>query len=196
MEKTHSFISLNKVAPLAIGVAFFACFFAPAMLAQQSKLSSQHTKAAQASPYLKAAQTGLQAIESDDSLSQDPDSETTQKLDATEQQARSAEEVAFAKLLRQVQRRRLQDNDLLHAYGRLIEVENAIDDSEGVFVRQRRDSALSQLADSEEDIMRREVGCFKQLEQSISKRSIDAAPACSEWIQRKKSSQQDSLIGQ
>lgn len=181
------FISI-KQASLSIAVVAVGCFFGPAVVAQQpSKLSASYAKAAQAS---------LQAIESDDSTSQGPSPETVEVLDAADKHAGTAEELAFAKLLRQVQLRRLQDNDLLHAYGKLIEVENSIDDSEGVFVRQQRDSALSQLADSEEGIMKREVGCFKELEQSLSQRSFEAAPACSAWIQRTKISHQDSLIRQ
>jgi len=181
------FISI-KPASLSIAIVAAACFFGPAALAQQtSKLSASYAKAAQAS---------LQSIESDDSTSQEPSRATAEVLDAADTHASTAEELAFAKLLRQVQLRRLQDNDLLHAYGKLIEVENSIDDSEGMFVRQQRDSALSQLADGEEDIMRREVGCFKELDQALSQRSFQDAPACSAWIQRTKISHQDSLIRQ
>ncbi|HWF36873.1 MAG TPA: hypothetical protein VG322_00025 [Candidatus Acidoferrales bacterium] len=154
---------------------------------QQSRLSASYARAAQAS---------LQAIESDDSSSQEPSRAIVEVLDAADKRAGAAEELMFAKLLRQVQLRRLQDNDLLHAYGKLIEVENAIDDSEGTFIKRQKESELSQLADGEEGIMRREVGCFKQLELSLAQRSFQDAPACSAWIQRSKTAHQDSLIRQ
>jgi hypothetical protein len=187
MDKRYSFLFIKK-ASLSIAIVAAACFFGPAALAQQpAKLSA---------PYAKAAQASLQTIQSDDSTSQEPSRATAEVLDAADKHAGTAEELAFAKLLRQVQHRRLQDNDLLHAYGKLIEVENSIDDSDGMFVRQQRDSALSQLADGEEDIMKREVGCFKELEQSLSQRSFQDAPACSAWLQRTKTSHQDSLIRQ
>ena len=186
MNKPQSFSSIKKAASVALGIACFT--FVPAALAQQqTKLSTS---------YMKAAQASLQAIESDDSVTRDASRDTIQKLDTAEKQAGSEQEIAFGKLLRQVQQRRLEDNDLLRAYGKVIEVENATDDSEGIIVKREKDSVLSQLADGQEDIMRREVGCFKQLEQSLSQHSFENAPACSEWIQKKKSSRQDAFLGQ
>src|SRR5579872_321550 len=122
MENTHS-LSIKKFAFVAIGVAAFTFFGSSALAQQQEKLSPSYTKAAQAS---------LQAIESDDSANRDNSRDTTQKLAAAEKQASSEQEVALAKLLRQVQQRRLEDNDLLHAYGKVIEVENAVDGSQGI----------------------------------------------------------------
>jgi len=188
MDKQPSRTPIRRVAEISSGLLILLLTFGTQARAQQpSKLSASYAKAAQAS---------LQAIESDDSTSQEPSPQTAEMLDAAGKHASSAEELSFASLLRQVQLRRLQDNDLLHAYGKLIEVENSIDDSQGILVSQQRDSALSQLADSEEDIMKREVGCFKELEQSLAQRSFQAAPACSAWIQRTQITSQDSLVRQ
>lgn len=184
MNKPHRFLAIKNAASVAVGIACLA-FVPPALAQQPSKFSS---------PYTKAAQASLQAIESDDSVTRDASRATAQQLDAAEAQASSEQEIALAKLLREAEQRRLEDNDLLHAYGKVIEVENASDDSDGIIVKRKKDSVLSQLADGEEDIMRREVGCFKELEQSLSQRSFDSAPACSEWMQKKKSSPQVSLI--
>jgi hypothetical protein len=176
MDTHQSTIAIKRtVLTSSFVVALILSFGPQAAAQQQPKLSTS---------YVNAARVSLQAIESDDSTTQSEDPETGRKLDIADDRVRSDEETSFAKILRQAYSRRVQDNNLLRAYGKLMEVENAVDDNDDVHVKWQKESSLSQLVDSEEGIMKREVACFKQLEQSLTQRSMENAPACSEWIQK------------
>lgn len=190
MDNRQSIIAIKRsIVTSSFVVAFVLAFGPQAAAQQQPKLSTS---------YINAARVSLQAIESDDSIAQSDNPETARKLDIADERANNTEELSFAKILRQAYNRRLQDNNLLRAYGKLIEVENAVDDNDDFRVKWQKESSLSQLADSEEGIMKRQVACFKQLEQVLAQRSLEDTPACSEWIQKTKITQQnqDSLIRQ
>lgn len=128
----------------------------------------------------------LRAIESDTSVPQDRDGEragrhtTLQTVDTAREVAVTEEEVSITILLRQMYQLRLQDNDLMNAYGKLMDIENADDPSDGLAARRKKDSAVSQFADVEAAVMKREGNCFRQLGQSLIERSPDAGAACSE----------------
>jgi hypothetical protein len=144
-------------------------------------------------PYAKAALLSLLAIESDTSAPRDKTRETAEMSAATQKQidvadarAVSIEEESITKMLRQIYRLRLQDNDLLTAYGKLTEVESAEDPSDLVITKRDKAHAVSEFADNEAEIERREEACFGQLEESLRQRSPQSIAACSEWIQKSK----------
>ena len=113
-----------------------------------------------------------------------PDVSVTQtKINEAKSQAVTEEEVAFTTTLRQVHRLTLQDNNLLKAYRKIIEVESAEDDSDEPATKRQKD-AISQLSDSEITIKNREDRCFGQLEKSLRERSSQNVAACSEWIRK------------
>jgi hypothetical protein len=170
------------------GVASFLVGFA-LLAATQAQAQQRPPLTA---PYAKAALLSLRAIESDTSIPQDKNDEgagrntTLQTIDTAREVAVTEEEVSITTLLRQIYQLRLQDNDLMNAYGKVMEIENADDPSDGLAARRKKDSAVSQFADVEAAIMKREGNCFRQLGQSLLDRSPDAGAACSEWIQKTK----------
>jgi len=150
-------------------------------------LLGSHVQAQQAgssAPFARAALASLHAIESDDTTSQDKSSETARIIDAAGQRAVTEKEISTTEMLRQIYRRRLQDNNLMKAYGKLMELDNAQDESEESVVKKRKDSAVSQFADVEAAIEKREESCYKQLEQSLAGRSSEQVRACSEWLKK------------
>ena len=169
------------------GIGWFLCSFVlllgtPAAQGQQrSQLTTRFAKAALAS---------LRAIESDTSIPQSKNGEAVQPsatprtIDATGEMAVTPEEESIASMLRETYRLRLQDNDLLNAYGKLMEVEGADEPSDELATKRRKDFAVSQFADIEQTIMKREGDCFRQFGQSLLQRSSNTPEACSEWIQR------------
>ena len=150
-------------------------------------------------PYAKAALLSLFAIESDSSAPQHKNDETEeasttqQKIDATDAEAATEQEASITKMLRQMYRLRLQDNDLVRAYQKLAEIENAQDASEQAAARNRKDYAVAQLADNEAEIKKREDACFGQLEESLRQRSPQNLTACSEWIRKAKISDEGAV---
>lgn len=172
----------------ALGVALGMAFIAgPQAHAQQPKLTAR---------YAKAALTALQTIESDTSAAHDRNSEagamsiadTLEKLDVAGQTAATKEDGSNISLLRQIYQLRLQDNNLMRAYSRLMDVEGTQDEDDDFLTRRRKASSLSQFADDEGAIMKREEACFRQLEQDLQQRSPETAPACSDWILKGKAS--------
>jgi hypothetical protein len=169
---------------VALGIAFIA---GPQVQAQQPKLTAR---------YAKAALTALQTIESDTSAPHDRNSEagamsvadTLEKLEVAGQTAATKEDGSNISLLRQIYQLRLQDNNLMRAYSRLMDVDGTQDANDDFLTRRRKDSSLSQFADDEDAIMKREEACFRQLEQDIQQRSPETAPACSDWILKGKAS--------
>jgi hypothetical protein len=165
------------VASAVLAVA--ALLFAPQAHGQQTKLTA---------PFSKAALQSLLAIESDDSLAQDRDEETTAKMEAAEDRATTQEDWSVSKIIHQIYTLRLQDNKLMRAYGKLMEIESALDASDDKAELRKKDAAVSQFADAEESIMKRQEGCFRELEQSLTERTAGESAACSEWIKKAQAS--------
>ena len=172
----------------ALGVALGMAFIAgPQAHAQQPKLTAR---------YAKAALTALQTIESDTSAPHDRNIEagamsvadTLEKLDVAGQTAATKEDGSNISLLRQIYQLRLQDNNLMRAYSRLMDIEDTQDANDDILTRRRKASSLSQFADDEGAIMKREEACFRQLEQGLQQRSPETASACSDWILKGKAS--------
>jgi hypothetical protein len=182
MDNTSSFTS---------GKSGKSAFVASAILAAAALLFGSQTRAQEpklTAPYAKAAMQSLLAIESDDSIAQERDSETVAKIDAADDRVATDEEVAVSKTIHTIYSLRLQDNKLMRAYGKLMEIESAPDSSDDTNVQRKKDAAVSQFADVQEAIMKRQEGCFRELEQSLTDRSADESAACSEWIQKAKAS--------
>ena len=162
----------------------------PVRAQQQPKLTA---------PYAKAALLSLLAIESDTSVPRDKTRETvgmsaTQKqIDAADAEAVSIQEESITKMLRQIYHLRLQDNNLLMAYRKLTEIESAEDASDQVITKQKKAYAVSEFADNEAEIEKREEACFGQLEESLRQRSPQSITACSEWIRKAKLSDKDPV---
>ena len=150
-------------------------------------------------PYAKAALRSLLAIESDVSAPRDKTRETAEKsatqtqIDAADAGAVSIEEESITKMLRQIYRLRLQDNNLLTAYGKLTEIESAEDASDLAITKKEKAHAVSEFADNEAAIEKREEACFGQLEESLRQRSPQSITACSEWIRKAKLSDMDPV---
>jgi hypothetical protein len=149
--------------------------------------------------YAKAALLSLRAIESDMSTPRDKIRETvgmsaTQKqIDAAGAEAVSTQEESITKMLRQIYRLRLQDNDLLMAYGKLTEIESAEDASDPAIIKNKKAYAVSEFGDNEAVIEEREQACFGQLEESLRQRLPQSVTACSEWIRKAKLSDEDPV---
>ena len=149
--------------------------------------------------YAKAALLSLLAIESDTSVPRDKTRETAEKsatqtqIDAADAGAVSIEEESITKMLRQIYRLRLQDNNLLTAYGKLTEIESAEDASDLAITKKQKAHAESEFADNEAAIEKREEACFGQLEESLRQRSPQSITACSEWIRKAKLSDMDPV---
>ena len=149
-------------------------------------------------PYAKAALASLAAIQNDDSVSQDKNqdkngdgdqaSATLRTIDAADIEASTDQEVSITRTLRQIYRLKLQDNDLLHAYQKLIEIESADDGSDQAPVKRKKDEAIAELSDSQATIRQRENVCFAQLQKSLRQRLPQDLPACSGWLGRAKMS--------
>jgi len=147
-------------------------------------------------PYAKAALASLAAIQNDDSVSQDKNqdkngdgdqaSATLRTIDATDIEASTDREISVTKTLRQIYRLKLQDNDLLRAYQKLIEIESADDGSDQAPVKRKKDEAIAELSDSQATIRQRENVCFAQLQKSLHQRLPQDLPACSGWLGRAK----------
>jgi hypothetical protein len=150
-------------------------------------------------PYAKAALLSLLAIESDTSAPRGKTGETAemsatqQQIDAADAAAVSAEEESVTKMLRQIYHLRLRDNDLLMAYGKLTEINSAEDASDMIITRREKAYAVSEFADNEAAIERREEACFGQLEESLRQRSPQNVTSCSEWIQKSKLSDKEPV---
>lgn len=150
-------------------------------------------------PYAKAALRSLLAIESDVSAPRDKTRETagmsaTQTLiDAADAEGVSIQEESITEMLRQIYHLKLQDNDLLMAYGKLTEIESAEDASDQVITKNKKAHAVSEFADNEAAIEKREEACFGQLEESLRQRSPQSITACSEWIRKAKLSDKDPV---
>ena len=149
-------------------------------------------------PYAKAALASLTAIQNDDSVSQDRNqdkngdgdqaSATLRTIDAADVEASTDREVSVTKTLRQIYRLKLQDNDLLRAYQKLIEIESADDGSDQALVKRKKDEAIAELSDSQATIRQRENACFAQLQKALRQRLPQELPACSGWLGRAKMS--------
>jgi hypothetical protein len=188
MDKHRSFLTKNIIGISAalVGVALLA---GPAVRAQQPpKLTP---------PYAKAALLSLLAIESDVSTPHDASSETAEmratqiQINAADAGATTKQEESITKMLRQIYQLRLQDNDLLRAYRKLAEIENAEDSSDQAVTKKQKDYAASQLADNEAAVEKREQTCFAPLEASLRQRSLQNLEACSEWIRKSKISERN-----
>jgi len=162
----------------------------------QAQVQSEPTKFTV--PYAKAALASLAAIQNDDSVSQDRNqdkngdgdqaSATLRTIDATDIEASTDREISVTKTLRQIYRLKLQDNDLLRAYQKLIEIESADDGSDQAPVKRKKDEAIAELSDSQATIRQRENVCFAQLQKSLRHRLPQDLPACSGWLGRAKMS--------
>ena len=162
----------------------------------QAQVQSEQTKFTV--PYAKAALASLAAIQNDDSVSQDRNqdkngdgdqaSATLRTIDATDIEASTDQEVSVTKTLRQIYRLKLQDNNLLHAYEKLIEIESADDGSDQAPVKRKKDEAIAELSDSQATIRQRENVCFAQLQKSLRQRLPLDLPGCSGWLGRAKMS--------
>jgi hypothetical protein len=117
---------------------------------------------------------------------------TQSQIDAADGLAVSTQEESTTKMLRQIYQLKLQDNDLVRAYRKLAEIEGAEDTSDPTVRRKQKDYAVSQLADGEAAIQKREEACFGQLEQSLRQHTLQSIPACSEWIGKAKISHADN----
>jgi hypothetical protein len=188
MDNHQSFSSKHIISFPAF-LAVVALFVGPSLWAQQQQLNDH---------YAKAAFLSLLAIESDISSPQDKSSgaaemkATQSQIDAADALAVSAQEASTTRMLRQIYQLKLQDNDLLRAYRKLAEIENAEDSSDQAVTRKQKDYAVSQLADGEAAIQKREDACFGQLEQSLREHTLQSTPACSEWIGKAKISHPDN----
>ena len=149
--------------------------------------------------YAKAALLSLRAIESDTSAPRGKTGETDEmtatqtQIDVTGAEAGSIQEESITKMLRQIYRLRLQDNNLLTAYGKLTEIESAEDASDLAITKKEKAHAVSEFADNEAAIEKREEACFGQLEESLRQRSPQSITACSEWIRKAKLSDMDPV---
>ena len=120
-------------------------------------------------------------------------SATQTQIDVTDAEAVSIQEESMTTMLRQIYRLKLQDNDLLMAYGKLTEVESAEDVSDPVIIKRKKAYAVSEFGDNEAEIKSREEACFGQLEESLRQRSPQSMTACSEWIRKSKLPDKDPL---
>jgi len=112
-------------------------------------------------------------------------------IDAADAEGVSIQEESITEMLRQIYHLKLQDNDLLMAYGKLTEIESAEDASDQVITKNKKAHAVSEFADNEAAIEKREEACFGQLEESLRQRSPQSITACSEWIRKAKLSDKD-----
>ena len=178
-------------------MGILAVLFAVAFLtASQTKAQAQPEQTKLTAPYAKAALVSLAAIQTDDSVSQDKNqdkngegdqaSPTLRTIDATDVEASTDQEVSVTKMLRQIYRLKLQDNDLLRAYQKLIEIESADDGSDQLAMKRKKDEAVAELSDSQATIRQRENACFAQLQKSLRQRLPQDLPACSGWLGRAK----------
>jgi hypothetical protein len=169
--------------------------FLVAVLLTVPQVRAQQQQVKLSVPYAKAALLSLLAIESDASVSQDHGnsdaelSDTELKIEATDLAASTELEESLTKMLRQIYRVRLQDNDLVRAYEKLMEIESADDASDQLAAKRRKDYAIAQLADSEAAIKQREQSCFVPLEKALRQRSPEAVTACSGWVGKAKISE-------
>ena len=173
---------------------FAAAFLTPS----QSRAQAQPEQTKFTVPYAKAALASLAAIQNDDSVSQDKNqdkngegdqaSATLRTIDATDIEASTDQEVSITRTLRQIYRLKVQDNDLVRAYQKLIEIESADDGSDQVAVKRKKDEAVAELSDSQATIRQRENACFTQLQKSLRQRLPQELPACSGWLGRAKMS--------
>jgi hypothetical protein len=177
-------------------VNVLACLAVVAILVG-SPVRAQEQPARLSDHYAKAALLSLFAIESDISAPKDMGGEaaemsaTRTQIDAADAKAVTTQEESITKMLRQIYQLKLQDNDLLRAYRKLAEIENAEDASDLAATKKQKDYAAAQIADSEAAIEKREETCFGQLEESLRERSPQSIPACSDWIRRAKISKND-----
>ena len=162
-----------------------------ALLAAVTLLAGMPVRAQQATlsgRYAKAAFLSLLAIESDTSAPRDKTAETDElsavqgQIDAAAAAEVSTQEKSITKTLRQMYLLKLRDNNLLIAYRKLAEIENAADTSDPITIRNKKAYAASEFADNEAAIESREEACFAQLEISLRQRSAQTPAACSEWI--------------
>jgi hypothetical protein len=183
-QRRSSGKQISGIAALLLAVAVS---WGPQVHAQQQQQTPKLTAA-----YAKAALASLHAIESDISAPQDKNSHisevsaTQRKIDAADQEAATEQEASLSKMLHQIYRLRLRDNDLLGAYQKLIEVESSPDESDEIATKKRKDSSADQLADNQEAIEKREENCFWELEDSLQQRSPRIVAACSAWIRKAK----------
>lgn len=131
--------------------------------------------------YSKAAFFAILAMEPE-TISEPAD--VVKRIEVTEAQAASPDEIAATNMIRKIYRLKLQDDNLIRAYVKLSEIENARDPSDEAETKRRKDDTVAQLADSGDAIKRREDACFEQLEVSLRQRSLQNIPACSEWIRK------------
>jgi ABC-type transporter MlaC component len=192
MANHRSKISGKQMGTLAF--LFAAAFLTPS----QSRAQAQPEQTKFTVPYAKAALASLAAIQNDDSVSQDKNqdkngegdqaSATLRTIDATDIEASTDQEVSITRTLRQIYRLKVQDNDLVRAYQKLIEIESADDGSDQVAVKRKKDEAVAELSDSQATIRQRENACFTQLQKSLRQRLPQELPACSGWLGRAKMS--------
>jgi hypothetical protein len=188
MANHQSKISGKQMGTLAILIA--AAF----LTGSQAHAQQEQTKFTV--PYAKAALASLAAIQTDNSVSQDKNqdkngegyqaSATLRTIDATDIESSTDQEVSITRTLRQIYRLKLQDNDLLRAYQKLIEIESADDGSDQLSIKRKKDEAVAQLSDSQATIRQRENACFAQLQKSLCQRAPQDLPACSGWLGRAK----------
>jgi len=179
-----------------LAVLFAAAFLTGSQA--QAQVQAQQEQARFTVPYAKAALASLAAIQNDDSVSQDKNqdkngegdqaSAVLRTIDATDIEASTDQEVSITRTLRQIYRLKLQDNDLLRAYQKLIEIESADDGSDQLAVKRKKDEAIAELSDSQATIRQRENACFAQLQKSLRQHLPQDLPACSGWLGRAKMS--------
>jgi hypothetical protein len=185
----------SKISGKQMGTLAF--LFAVAFLtASQTRAQVQQEQTKFTVPYAKAALASLAAIQTDDSVSQDKNQDkngdgdqaraTLRTIDSTDIEASTDQEVSITRMLRQIHRLKLQDNDLLHAYQKLIEIESADDGSDQLAIKRKKDEAIAELSDSQATIRQRENTCFAQLQKSLRQRLPQGLPACSGWVGRAK----------
>lgn len=160
----------------------------PTQPQQQPKLSESYARAAFAS---------LLAIEFDSSAAQDHAgnavSATEQAIDDAAALAVTSQDQAVVRLLRQIYRAKLHDNNLVKAYRTVMEIESDHDSSNSALAKEKDDN-IAQLADSEAGIARRESDCFLRLEDSLRQRSPEPLPACSDWVRKAAIAEKGSAI--
>jgi hypothetical protein len=174
-------------------------FLAATGLFAGAPLHAQQQPSNLSAPFAKAALSALIAIQSDTSAPQDKSgdptavSATLRSIEIAYKEAFSAQEESLTEILQRAYRVRLHDNDVMRAYGKLIEINGADDLSDGPNERRGKDAAMAQYADAEAVIEKREEACFHQLEQSFLQRSQEDTSACSEWFQKEKASGKPSI---
>lgn len=186
MDNHTGFIATAHMGISSLFLAAILLFGTPAQGQQRSRPNA---------PYLKAAHSALIAIESDTSAPPDKDSEdieiaTTQTIDLAEEKAVTSEEKSLTEMLREIYQLKRRDNTVSRAYRVLIEVDNSPLESDNFYTRREKDLEISQFADNQAAIIESEQACFQQLEDSLTRHSLDAT-ACSQWIQRAKVSEKN-----